>query len=64
MANTESTETHCGWCGDELDANRPVVQHPEYGVVCADHPELTGADVLGDPDAAYEIALDALLGVG
>jgi hypothetical protein len=58
----------CGWCDDELDTTTVTVEHPEYDTVCAEHPELIAEldDGLfyGGPDAAYEIALDAMLGVG
>ena len=56
--------TRCGWCDNELDANTATMEHDEYGAVCITHDELVGSEFYGDPDAAYEIALDGLLGVG
>jgi len=55
--------TECGWC-DEVVELVATVDNLRYGPVCVGHDELSDADYYGDPDAAYEIAQDALLGVG
>jgi hypothetical protein len=57
------TTTECEWC-DEVVELVATVDNPRYGTVCASHVELSEANYYGDPDAAYEVAQDALLGVG
>jgi hypothetical protein len=59
-------DTHCGWCGDEFDAEDKSTD-TTFGDVHTTHIDKgelpVSDDELGDPDAAYDRLCDAAYGI-